>query len=116
MEGLIHGRAYFRNLTVLWTRAVSQSVTSVFDYLETVPKGNLLLKVFFLYNTVVTRFPVQLSLGTYDMDYELKLKAVLVQSIFLGAYEKAGTNTRFFDQRSIKITLAPQFPAKFTSP
>ena len=50
------------------------------------------------------------------MDYELKLKAVLVQSIFLGALEKAGTNTRFFDQRSIKITLAPQFPAKFTSP
>ena len=70
----------------------------VFDDLETVPKGNLLLKIFFLYDTVVTRFPVQLILGTYTN---------LRQSY---------TNTRFFDQRSIKLTLAPQFPAKFTSP
>ena len=70
----------------------------VFDDLETVPKGNLLVKIFFLYDTVVTRFPVQLILGTYNMDYELKLEAV-IQPIFLGACEKAGTNTRFFDQR-----------------
>lgn len=44
----------------------------VFDDLETVPKGNLLLKIFFLYDTVVTRFPVQLILGTYNMAYELE--------------------------------------------
>ena len=29
-----------------------------------------------MYDTVVTRFPVQLILGTYNMDYELKLEAV----------------------------------------
>lgn len=52
----------------------------VFDDLETVPKGNLLVKIFFLYDTVVTRFPVQLILGTYNMDYELKLEAVLQPS------------------------------------
>ena len=59
----------------------------VFDDLETVPKGNLLLKVFFVrYHSNAFSSPI--DLGTYNMDYEWKLEAVLRTANLFGSMRK----------------------------